>query len=86
MLVRLAALLQRGADVKAAAPEGATALHFAVDADNVEIASLLIRSGANVTAANRYGVTPLSLACTNGNASDDRAAVEGGRGSEYESG
>ena len=26
------------------------------------------RAGANVKAANRYGVTPLSLACTNGNA------------------
>ena len=25
-------------------------------------------AGANVKAANRYGVTPLSLACTNGNA------------------
>ena len=26
-----------------------------------------MRAGANVKAANRYGVTPLSLACTNGN-------------------
>ena len=28
---------------------------------------MLLRAGANVKAANRYGVTPLSLACTNGN-------------------
>ena len=27
-----------------------------------------MRAGANAKAANRYGVTPLSLACTNGNA------------------
>ena len=35
--------------------------------------------GRDVKAANRYGVTPLSLACTNGNARDGRAAAEGGR-------
>ena len=31
------------------------------------MAAQLLRAGANVKAANRYGVTPLSLACTNGN-------------------
>jgi ankyrin repeat protein len=31
---------------------------------------LLIRSGANVNAANRDGATPMYLACINGNASD----------------
>jgi uncharacterized protein len=36
--------------------------------DDLETVSLLIRRGANVKAANRYGVTPLSLACINGNA------------------
>ena len=33
-----------------------------------ETVELLIRAGANVKAANRYGVTPLWLACMNGNA------------------
>ena len=33
------------------------------------LAGLLIAAGADVKAASRYGVTPLSLACTNGNAS-----------------
>ena len=28
----------------------------------------MIRAGANVKAANRYGITPLYLACVNGNA------------------
>ena len=30
--------------------------------------NLLIAAGANVKAATRYNITPLSLACTNGNA------------------
>jgi ankyrin repeat protein len=66
--IRVRSLLQRGADLKTAAPDGSTALHWAVEADYPEVASLLIHNGANVSAANRYGVTPLSLACTNGNA------------------
>ena len=35
---------------------------------NVDIASLLIRSGADTNAENRLGVTPLFLAAQNGNA------------------
>src|SRR5207244_10376909 len=45
------------------------ALHFAVQRDNLDIADLLIAAGANVKAASRYNVTPLSLAATNGSAS-----------------
>src|SRR5262245_28561758 len=48
--------------------DGTTALHWAVREDNLEIIRLLLRSGANVKAANRYGVTPLSLAAESGNA------------------
>ena len=65
-----------------------TALHWAAVPAICEIAELLIRAGANVKAANRYGVTPLSLACTNGNAAivelllkagaDPNAALPGG--------
>jgi ankyrin repeat protein len=32
------------------------------------MADELVRAGANVKAANRFGATPLSLACTNGSA------------------
>ena len=62
------ALLQKTPDVNARQADGTTALHWAVHRDSVEIVDLLIRAGAQVSAANRYGVTPLSLACTNGSA------------------
>ena len=34
----------------------------------LEIVDLLLAAGANAKAATRYNVTPLSLACINGNA------------------
>jgi ankyrin repeat protein len=55
-------------DINAAEPDGTTALHYAAQIDDVEIADLLIANGANAKAVNKYGVTPLSLACTNGSA------------------
>src|SRR4051812_14181259 len=61
-------LLAQHVSVAATAPDGFTALHEAVRFDNVEIADLLIAEGADVSAANRYNITPLSLACANGNA------------------
>ncbi len=61
-------LLQQHVDVNAAEPDGATALHWAARANDLQTAEMLIRAGANVKAANRYGVSPLYLACTNGNA------------------
>jgi uncharacterized protein len=36
--------------------------------DDLETAQSLVAAGADVNATNRFGVTPLSLACTNGNA------------------
>ena len=61
-------LLQRGVDVNAAAPDGATALHWAAHRDALESADLLIAAGANADATNDYGVSPLSLAAENGSA------------------
>src|SRR5689334_1970675 len=61
-------LLAERVDVNAPGPDGTPALHWLVRADDVETAGLLIRSGANVKAENRYGATPLYLACVNGNA------------------
>ena len=52
------ALIQQKADVNAPQVDGTTALHWAVQADDLETADLLIRAGANVSAANRAGATP----------------------------
>jgi len=61
------ALIQQKADVNAAQVDGATALHWAVHRDNVEMADALVKAGADVKAATREGVTPLSMAALYGN-------------------
>lgn len=71
-------LLQQQADVNAAEPDGATALHWAAYLEDVETASLLVRAGSDVGGANRYGATPLSLACTNGNEALVKLLLEAG--------
>ena len=58
--------------------DGMTALHWAVYNDDAETAGLLVRSRANVNATNRYGVPPLFLACTNGNATLVRLLLDAG--------
>ena len=60
--------LARKADVNAAQVDGTTALHWAVERDDVELAELLLIAGAHVSARTREGVTPLRLAAINGNA------------------
>jgi len=61
-------LLQKKVDVNSTQVDGTTALHWAVRADDLETADLLIRAGANVSVANRDGVTPMQLAAVNGTA------------------
>ena len=61
-------LLAQHVNVNAAEPDGTTALHWAAQRNNPDIADLLIAAGANVKATTRYNVTPLFLAATNGNA------------------
>src|SRR5215510_1987448 len=61
-------LLQKKVDVNAPQLDGTTALHWAVRADDLEIADLLIRAGANLAAVNREGVIPMQLAALNGSA------------------
>jgi uncharacterized protein len=62
----LRTLLKQHADVNAPQADGMTALHWAAYRDDLETAKLLASANANAT--NRYGVTPLSLACQNGSA------------------
>jgi ankyrin repeat protein len=62
------AALARKADVNLAEPDGTTALHWAVEHDDLEMTDLLLRAGARVTVRTREGVTPLQLASINGSA------------------
>ena len=55
-------------DAKATGPDGTTALHWAVRADDLQKVESLLRAGANANAVDRYGITPLNLAAVNGNA------------------
>ena len=66
------ALLKQHADVNAASADGMTALHWAARNDDLALARLLIGADANVRAADRYGITPLTLAATNGSARGSR--------------
>ncbi len=61
-------LIAKHVDVNATEADGSTALHWAAQRDNLEIADLLIAAGANAKAASRYRITPLTLAGTNGDA------------------
>jgi ankyrin repeat protein len=50
----------------------------AVDNDDLPAVQRLIKQGADVKAANRYGVTSISVACTNGNAAVVEALLKAG--------
>src|SRR5262245_44087220 len=59
-------LLKKHADLNARQIDGMSALHWMAYHDDLKMARLLVKGGANVNATNRYGVSPLSLACVNG--------------------
>ena len=61
-------LLARDANVDERQGDGATALHWAAYLNDVDTTTALIRAGADVHAANDFGVTPLVLAARNGHA------------------
>jgi ankyrin repeat protein len=72
------ALLQQKANVNAAQVDGTTALHWAVQANDLETADLLIHAGSRVSAANREGATPLMLASVNGSAAMIEKLIQAG--------
>lgn len=65
---QLRILLEHKSDVNAPQVDGTTALHWAVEENDLELTELLIRAGARVSATNQAGATPLLLATVNGNA------------------
>ncbi len=60
---RVRALIAAQVDVNGTDADGTTALHWAANRDDLETTGLLIDAGADVAAANRFGATPLALAC-----------------------
>jgi len=63
------ALLRDGADVNTAQADGMTALHWAAQKGDVELAKVLLYASANVRATTRIGgYTPLLIASRNGDA------------------
>jgi ankyrin repeat protein len=56
-----------GEDVNGADSDGTRPLHWAVRADELEVADLLLKAGADAAARNRLGLTALYLAAANGN-------------------
>jgi len=62
------ALLGKKAEVNAPQVDGATALHWAVQANNLEMIEVLLGAGAAVSAASKSGATPMQLAAMNGHA------------------
>jgi ankyrin repeat protein len=71
-------LLSQKVDVNAPGKDGTPALHWVVRIDDIDTAKLLIKAGANVKLADRYGVTPIFLACTNGNAAMIKLLLDSG--------
>ena len=62
------ALLAQRVDVNTPQLDGATALHWAVHWEDVELVDMLLRARADVNAENDLGVAPLVIACRLGNA------------------
>src|SRR5262245_3084441 len=73
------ALLKDGADVNTAQADGMTALHWAAQKGDVELAKVLLYASANLRATTRIGgYTPLLIASRSGNAEMIGALLAGG--------
>ena len=69
-------LLKDGADVNAPLGDGMSALHWAAERGDVDLTSILIYAGANVSAVTRIGqYTPLHVAARTGNAAVVKALL-----------
>lgn len=66
------------ADVNATQADGTTAMHWAAYHDQAAVVDKLIAAGCKPDEKNRYGITPLLLACENGNERIARALLKAG--------
>jgi len=72
-------LLKQGADVNGAQGDGMSALHWAAERGDAELAAMLIHAGANIAAVTRIGqYTPLHLAAKSGSAPLTQALIKAG--------
>jgi ankyrin repeat protein len=70
---------RKDVDIDAGRADGSTALAWAAYEDDEQAVDLLIRAGADVNKANDFhGVTPLALACANGNSRVVRKLLDAG--------
>jgi ankyrin repeat protein len=76
-LARVRALIGT-ADVNAPQADGATALHWAAQWDDVAMARALLKAGASPGVATREGATPMFLAAENGSAAMIALLIEAG--------
>ena len=60
-------LIKDGVNVNEQQPDGATALHWAVQHDNMDLLDMLIKAKADVNLADEGGATPLWVATYNAN-------------------
>lgn len=76
----LMSLLDRkDVEIDAGRADGSTALAWAAHEDDEQAVDLLIRAGADVNKANDFhGVTPVALACANGNSRVVRKLLDAG--------
>ena len=74
----LVALVKQRVPVNVPLADGSTALHWAVHYDAADQVEALLGAGANVNAANDYGVMPLYLAATNGSAATIERLLKAG--------
>ncbi|MGB6946137.1 MAG: ankyrin repeat domain-containing protein, partial [Bryobacteraceae bacterium] len=71
-------LLNQKVDVNAPSSDGSTALLWLAHWNDLDTANLLLGAGADANIANEFRMTPLSEACTNGNAALMRLLLKSG--------
>jgi ankyrin repeat protein len=72
------ALVEAGADVNLAQPDGATALHWAAHWNDLALTKLLLTAGAKPNTINDYAISPAYLAALNGSAEMLDLLIEAG--------